>query len=206
MDNTTSPKNFVDLATAVPEVRIDARYAGDNNFVGRPIEGYDGNKLFLTREAAAALRVAQASLSEQGLTLLVLDAYRPQRAVDDFVAWAADPADEKMKADFYPTLTKQGIFDAGMLFERSSHTRGSTVDLTLVDADGAELDMGTQFDFFGPEANIHWGGVTPVQAKNRITLATLMIDAGFEPYAPEWWHFTLKEEPYPDTYFNFTEI
>ncbi|CAO4186593.1 M15 family metallopeptidase [Methylorubrum extorquens] len=194
---------FVDAARHVPGLALDMRYAGSDNFVGRPIVGYEAPRCLLTPQAARALARVQASLAPDGLGLKVFDCYRPRQAVADFAAWARDPADTRMKAAYYPRTDKADLFRLGYIAERSSHSRGSTVDLTLVrSADGAELDMGTPFDLFDPSSATDFPGVSPIQSRNRHRLRHAMIRAGFVPYAQEWWHFTLKDEPYPDTAFD----
>lgn len=194
---------FVDAAAQVPGLLVDMRYAGANNFVGRPIAGYEAPRCLLTPQAAQALGAAQAALARDGLGLKVFDCYRPVRAVADFVAWARDPADVRMKAAYYPDFAKPDLFRRGYIAGRSAHSRGSTVDLTLTRlTDGAELDMGTPFDFFGPASAPGSGAVTAAQAGNRDTLRRAMICAGFQPYAQEWWHFTLRNEPHPRTPFD----
>ncbi|WP_060772128.1 M15 family metallopeptidase [Methylobacterium sp. AMS5] len=194
---------FVDAARHVPGLALDMRYAGSDNFVGRPIAGYEAPRCLLTPQAAHALGRVQASLAPDGLGLKVFDCYRPRQAVADFAAWARDPADTRMKAAYYPQTDKADLFRLGYIAERSSHSRGSTVDLTLVrKADGAELDMGTPFDLFDPASATDFPGVSPSQSRNRNRLRDAMIRAGFTPYAQEWWHFTLKGEPYPETAFD----
>jgi D-alanyl-D-alanine dipeptidase len=194
---------FVDAARHVPGLALDMRYAGSDNFVGRPIAGYEAPRCLLTPQAAGALARVQASLVPDGLGLKVFDCYRPRQAVADFAAWARDPADTQMKAAYYPRTDKADLFRLGYIAERSSHSRGSTVDLTLVRrADGVELDMGTPFDLFDPSSATDFPGVSPIQSRNRHRLRDAMIRAGFVPYAQEWWHFTLKDEPYPDTAFD----
>lgn len=198
------PAGFVDVATVVPGLAIDMRYHGRVNFIGRPVAGYADPVCLLTAEAAAALAGVQARLRAWGLGLKVYDCYRPTRAVDDFVRWAADRDDEQTRPEYYPDIPKQELFARGYIAARSGHSRGSTVDLTLVDlASGAELDMGTGYDWFGPRA---WPGapdVSPAVRAHRLLLQGLMGEAGFEPYAQEWWHFTLAAEPFPDRYFDF---
>ena len=194
---------FVDAARHVPGLALDMRYAGSDNFVGRPIAGYEAPRCLLTPQAARALARVQASLAPDGLGLKVFDCYRPRQAVADFAAWARDPADTRMKAAYYPRTDKADLFRLGYIAERSSHSRGSTVDLTLIRLDGGtELDMGTPFDLFDPASATDFPGVSSVQAHNRHRLRDAMIRAGFAPYAQEWWHFTLKGEPYPDTAFD----
>lgn len=194
---------FVDAAGLVPGLALDLRYAGSDNFVGRPIAGYEAPRCLLTRPAARALARVQAALAREGLGLKVFDCYRPLRAVADFAAWARDAADTRMKAAYYPRVDKADLFRLGYIAERSAHSRGSTVDLTLVRlADGAELDMGTPFDLFDETSATDSPRVGPVAMRNRHRLRDAMIRAGFTPYPQEWWHFTLKREPYPDTAFD----
>ena len=198
------PAGFVRLRDAVPGIVLDVRYHGADNFVGAAVDGYEAPAAILTREAADALRRVQASLRARGFGLKVFDAYRPQSAVDHFVRWAADPADDRTRAEYYPDVPKSELFARGYIAEASGHSRGSTVDLTVVRlADGAELDMGTPFDFFGPESAVDYEGLTGRQRANRRLLADAMQAHGFEPYPAEWWHFTLADEPYPDTWFDF---
>ncbi|WP_247121172.1 M15 family metallopeptidase [Kordiimonas marina] len=193
---------FADLGASIPGLIVEARYAGRENFMGRPVAGYHANKAFLAKPAAEALQAVQAALAREGLGLKVFDAYRPQRAVDDFMAWCADAGDTVRKADYYPDVDKGQLVAKGYIAEKSGHSRGSTVDLTLV-KDGVELDMGSGFDFFGPVSHYAAEGLTDAQKANRKLLRDVMARHGFEPYAPEWWHFTLRHEPYPDTYSDF---
>lgn len=195
---------FVNIASADPTIRVEARYFSSDNFVGRRIDGYQRNAAFLSRQAAEALLRVHADLQSQGLGLKIFDAYRPQRAVDHFARWAADPDDTLMKARYYPDVPKHRLFELGYIAARSGHTRGSTVDLTVIDlASGQELDMGSAWDFFG-EISHHDSPLVSRQATaNRELLRAAMIRHGFRPYAKEWWHYTLADEPYPDTYFNF---
>lgn len=194
---------FIDAARVVPGLRLDIRYAGSDNFVGRPIAGYEAPRCLLTPEAVRALARAQAALAADGLGLKLFDCYRPVRAVADFAAWARDPADTRMKPAYYPNIDKADLFRLGYIAERSAHSRGSTVDLTLVHrADGSELGMGTPFDLFDEASATDSPRVGPAQARNRQRLRAVMIRSGFTPYPQEWWHFTLKREPYPDTAFD----
>ncbi|OQX08674.1 MAG: peptidase M15 [Desulfobulbaceae bacterium A2] len=201
------PPGFVYLDTVVADVRQDLRYATAQNFIGEPIDGYHGSRVILTREAAAAVAGVQDDLRPFGLGLKVFDGYRPQRAVDHFVRWAADLNDTRMRAEYYPDVDKKDLFKEGYIAERSSHSRGSTVDLTLValigDQAGEELDMGGSFDLFSPRSWPTSEGVSPPARAHRLLLHTLMVKHGFTPYAQEWWHFTLKAEPFADTFFNF---
>lgn len=201
------PAGFVDAAAAVPELRLELRYLGSDNFVGRPIDGYLAPRCILTRQAAEALAGVQLELKPFGLGVKVFDAYRPQRAVDHFVRWARDTADVAEKARYYPHIDKSQLFSQGYIAERSGHSRGSTLDLTLVslagpDA-GREFDMGSGFDWFGPESWPDYAGLAAQQRGNRLLLRTLMLKHGFRPYPQEWWHFTLEREPFPETYFDF---
>ncbi len=198
------PPGFVYVDQVIPTIRLEMRYAGSHNFVGRPIDGYLRPKAILTREAAAALKQVQEELKPFGLGLKIFDAYRPQRAVDDFYRWSLDVKDTKTKGEFYPHLSKEKLFADGYILKKSSHSRGSTVDLTIVSlADGRELDMGTVFDYFGKESWPDYPGGSPGQRAQRLLLRVLMQKHGFAPYFAEWWHFTLKNEPHPQTYFNF---
>lgn len=194
---------LVDAGPRVPGLILDIRYAGNDNFVGRPIAGYRAPVCWLTIQATDALARAQAMVAPFGLGLKVFDCFRPQRAVDDFVAWAEDPADTRQKAQYYPDVAKSDLFDLGYIASRSGHSRGSTIDVTLVDAaTGAELDMGSDWDLFDP---LSWptSPVPDQEARaNRALLQTTMRAAGFRPFDKEWWHFTLDGEPFPDTYFD----
>ena len=197
---------FVDLGETVPGIVIELRYASNENFVGERIDGYESIRCAITAEAAEALQRVQAELAPFGLGLKVFDAYRPQRAVDHFVRWAKNLDDTKMKPAYYPRVAKQHLFRDGYIAAKSGHSRGSTVDLTIVSLDGdeaRELDMGTPFDFFGPESHGASRAVTPQQRANRALLQSLMTKHGFRPLAEEWWHFTLVNEPFPGTYFDF---
>lgn len=199
------PEGFVYVDEVIPDVQVDLRYAGNHNFVGRPVIGYIGHRAVLTRQAAQALAGVQADLRPFGLQLKIFDAYRPQQAVDDFVLWSKDGTERSTKAEFYPHLDKAVLFPQGYIAEKSSHSRGSTVDLSIAQQQlpPAELDMGTPFDYFGPESWPDYAGASAQQRANRLLLRTLMVKHGFSPYQQEWWHFTYVNEPFPDTYFNF---
>ncbi|MBQ6257352.1 MAG: M15 family metallopeptidase [Clostridia bacterium] len=203
-DPTADPSGFVLLADYVPHIVQEIRYYSTYNFIGERIDGYEEPCALLTIEAARALKAAAAELLVQGYRLKVFDAYRPACAVRHFVLWGIEDQDVRMKAYFYPELEKQALFAEGYIASQSSHSRGSTADLTLFDMKtGKELDMGGPFDFFGERSHFDFSGLTPAQRENRALLQRLMTDRGFAPYAEEWWHFTLKNEPYPDTYFTF---
>lgn len=200
------PAGFVHLDTVVPAVVQEMRYYTDDNFTGRRVAGYHAPACILTRQAAAALQRVAAELDEFGLGLKVYDCYRPQRAVDDFVRWAGSPGEQHTKASYYPDVDKARLIPEGYIARRSGHSRGSTVDLTLVAAgpDGLQdLDMGSGWDYFGPESWPDSRAVTPVQRAHRMLLRELMMKHGFTPLQQEWWHFTLRDEPYPDRYFDF---
>ena len=195
---------FALVSDAVPDVILEIRYYSTYNFIGSRIDGYEQPVALLTKEAAQALRAVSDDLIVKGYRLKVFDAYRPQRAVDHFVRWAQEPGDIRMKPYFYPELDKQTLFPLGFIARRSGHSRGSTVDLTLFDmAAGKELDMGGPFDYFGELSHGDYRGVTEKQYQNRMLLREAMTRRGFRPLAEEWWHFTLNNEPYPDTYFTF---
>jgi len=195
--------SFINAATIVPGLIVDMRYAGAHNFVGRPIDGYDAPRCLLTASAAAALANVARDLAPRGLVLKVFDCYRPTRAVADFMRWAHDRGDIAGKAEFYPEIDKRTLFREGYISARSGHSRGSTVDLTLAEANGRELDMGTLFDFFSPRSGPAAAGTMATAKANRAMLAAAMRSQGFRPYRKEWWHFTLAREPFPGTYFNF---
>ena len=199
--------DFVDASEFVPGLVVEMRYAGEHNFVGARIDGYRRRLCLLTRPAAMALAEVQRDLAEHGMGLKVFDCYRPSRAVAHFVRWAQDLADERRKDEFYPDVDKRDLFRDGYIAARSGHSRGSTVDITLVRRDGdnpaIEVDMGTPFDLFSPRS---WPADQSVGADAqamRALLAAAMTKRGFRPYDKEWWHFTLAGEPFPDTYFDF---
>lgn len=196
--------DFVLLSEAVPDAILEIRYYSTYNFVGARIDGYEQPVALLTREAAQALREVSDELIAKGYRLKIFDAYRPQMAVDHFMRWALDPEDTAMKPYFYPELEKNVLFPQGYIAEKSGHSRGSTVDLTLFDmAAGKELDMGGTFDYFGRLSHPDYKNITPEQYSNRMILRDAMLAHGFKPLEEEWWHFTLKNEPFPDTYFTF---
>lgn len=195
---------FVSLAEAVPDVILEIRYYSTYNFIGERIDGYEHPCALLSKEAAAALRAASDDAVKRGYRLKIYDAYRPQRAVAHFMRWAKDADDTRMKFCFYPNLDKAVLFEQGYIAEKSGHSRGSTVDLTLFDMrNGKEVDMGGTFDWFGEESHPDYKGVTEKQFANRMLLRDIMTSHGFKPLDEEWWHFTLADEPYPDIYFDF---
>lgn len=196
---------FVLLTDVVPDAILEIRYYSTYNFVGDRIDGYEQPTALLTKEAAAALKNASDELKAKGYRLKIYDAYRPQKAVTHFMNWAKDVEDTRMKEYFYPELDKSVLFDQGYIDEKSGHSRGSTVDLTLFDMKtGKEVDMGGTFDYFGELSHPDYKeGITEEQYNNRMILRDAMTNNGFKPLVEEWWHFTLENEPYPDTYFQF---
>ena len=222
------PEGFVYLSDIDPTILQEVRYAGHHNFIGRPIAGYVAPVIITLDSIGVALKTIQAEIKPFNLTLKVYDAYRPQDAVDSFVKWAEDLSDQTMKAEFYPAIDKKDVFDLGYLGRRSAHTRGSAVDLTLVplpvpnqptwklgdpSVDGRlpvgkrfadnSIDMGTSFDCLDELSHPYNPTLPPEVRANRLLLSTLMTKHGFIPYSKEWWHFNIKDEPYPETYFNF---
>lgn len=198
------PKGFVYLDEVIPDIELDVRYAGDNNFLGTPVTGYNREKVILSTPAAHALLKVQQELKSLGYCLKVFDGYRPQRAVNHFISWAKVVEDTLKKQQFYPDVHKKDLFNRGYISTRSGHSRGSTVDLTIVDyKTGTEIDMGGPYDFFGELSHHTYAQISETQKKNRSLLKSLMMKHGFQPYAQEWWHYTYQPEPFPDTYFDF---
>jgi len=219
---------FVDIREIIPQIELDIRYYGSHNFLGERVDGYLAPKCILTKEAVQALLNAQRDLEPFGFTLKIYDCYRPQRAVDHFVRWAKEIKNTKTKKEFYPTVDKQNLFKDGYIDSKSSHSHGSTVDLTIVPLPVPEqeeyipgqklcecyltsekrfkdnsIDMGTGFDCFHELSHTANKKISRQQKINRLLLKTLMEKHGFKNYELEWWHYTLKNEPYPNTYFNF---
>ncbi|WP_235632268.1 M15 family metallopeptidase [Mycolicibacterium rutilum] len=224
----SAPVDFVSLGDVDPTILMEIRYATPHNFTGDPVVGYDAPMCLLTRPAADALRRAQQEFLADGYSLKVYDCYRPQRAVDEFVGWASDLADQRMKAEFYPRVDKSRLFEDGYIAEQSGHSRGSTVDLTLVELPAAatppyvpgqplvdcaapasqrfgdnSIDMGTGYDCFDTLAHTLDPRVQGEQLKNRLLLKDGLERQGLQNYELEWWHFTFKPETYPETYFDF---
>ncbi|OLT42644.1 D-alanyl-D-alanine dipeptidase [Saccharomonospora sp. CUA-673] len=223
-----APESFVALSDVDPTILHEIRYVGHHNFVGRPITGYEEPLCLLTEDAAHAVRDAQQAALSHGYTLKVYDCFRPQRSVDDFVRWAQQPGNDRMRDEFYPRIDKDRLFPEGYIAEQSGHSRGSTIDLTLVELPAQpqrpykpgeplvecyapqdqrfpdnSVDMGTGFDCFDETAATEYPGVPDEVRENRFLLRDIMADAGFGDYPVEWWHFTLEDEPYPDEYFDF---
>ena len=222
------PNGFVRIQEVIPDALLDIRYYTDHNFLGVRVDGYEGPACILTRQAAEKLANVQKDLAPFSMSIKIYDCYRPQQAVDHFVRWAKDINDTKTRKEFYPTVDKRNLFSDGYIAERSSHSRGSTVDLTIVSlpaplqpayvagqplkacylpagvrfADNS-LDMGTGFDCFDVASHPENINLSPQHRANRLLLKTLMAKYGFRNYDQEWWHFTLNNEPYPETYFNF---
>ncbi len=195
---------FVLLADYVPNIIQEIRYYSSYNFIGERIDGYEEPCALLTKEAARALKSVSSEMLVQGYRLKVFDAYRPASAVKQFVLWGLEDQDIRMKPYFYPELEKQELFAKGYIAKQSSHSRGSTIDLTLLDMQtGRELDMGSPFDLFSEASHPDFKGITDEQFENRMKLQRVMMRNGFSPIDCEWWHFTLENEPYPDTYFDF---
>ncbi len=222
-DPTLDRSGFVVITDVIPDAILEIRYYSTYNFVGARIDGYLQPVALLTKEAADSLKAVSDDVKAQGYRLKIYDAYRPQMGVNHFVRWAENIADTMMKSYFYPDLNKSVLFEQEYIYERSGHTRGSTVDLTLFDMrTEKEVDMGGTFDWFGPESHPDFCGnpetgvytgdnskspagrsITAEQFENRMILRRAMLRHGFKALDSEWWHFTLANEPYPDTYFNF---
>ena len=201
---TMDSSGFVLLGNFVPHIVQEIRYYSTYNFIGDRIDGYEEPCALLTREAARALKAVASEMIVQGYRLKIFDAYRPACAVRHFVLWGIEDQDIRMKPYFYPDLQKHELFSKGYVAKQSSHSRGSTVDLTLLDMrTGKELDMGSPFDLFSPISHPDCRDITEEQYENRMCLQRAMVRGGFIPMDCEWWHFTLKNEPYPDTYFAF---
>lgn len=198
------PPGFVYVNDIIPDLDIELRYHTSNNFVGKPINGYHSNKLILTIEATNALKQVHDALLEYNLCLKIYDGYRPQQAVNHFKRWARDLNDTINKHLFYPNIKKRYLFKDGYIASKSSHSRGSTVDVTVIDANtGEPLSMGSTYDLFGKQSWVAYDGITKQEQVNRALLQKIMKQYGFVNYPKEWWHFTLKNEPFPNSYFDF---
>ncbi len=197
------PKGFVYLKDIDDSIKTEVRYASMNNFVGKRVDGYEAKKIIITEKAAGGLKKVQANLKAEGYALKVFDAYRPKRAVNHFVRWARDRQDTRTKSKYYPDIPKSSLVGGGYISGRSRHSSGSTVDLTLVNSSGKELDMGTPFDFFGGESSHNSRIPTPEQQANRRKLKAAMERGGLFAYHKEWWHYTLRGEPFSGQYFDF---
>lgn len=198
------PKGFSFVKDIDPTIKRELRYCGHNNFLGVPVDGYEEDILITSTLTAKALKKVQDTLRKKGLSLKVFDAYRPQTAVNHFVRWAKKANDTLTKSEFYPKLKKRNLFKLGYIASKSGHSRGSSVDVTIVDIKTEkELDMGSPYDFFGIASHVSYNKLTKKQKANRKLLQKVMANNGFRPYANEWWHFTLRNEPFPNTYFDF---
>jgi D-alanyl-D-alanine dipeptidase len=198
------PNDFVYVLEEIPTIQVELRYFSDNNFVGKPVDGYQANVVILSKHATKALKNVQNELLDDGLSLKVYDAYRPQRAVNHFWRWAKNVNDTLTKQQFYPNVKKKNLFKEGYIATRSRHSSGSTLDVTLINMNTCEeLDMGTPYDFFGSESWVAYDNITEQQKANRNLLQTVMKKHGFRNYPQEWWHFTLRGEPFKNQYFDF---
>ena len=198
------PKGFVYVEKIAPSIKVELRYFGSHNFMGNPIEGYNREVAILSEQAAIALKNAQNELQQYNLSIKIYDSYRPQRAVNHFMRWAKILNDTLNKNEYYPNVKKEHLFEEGYIASKSGHSRGSTIDITLVNIEtGEALDMGSPYDFFGTESWVENKNLTTQQLANRMLLQTVMIKHGFNNYPKEWWHFTLRNEPFPNTYFDF---
>ncbi len=198
------PKGFVYLLNIDKSIQSELRYLTHNNFIGKPIDGYLKDVIITTLPTAKALHRIQNKLRPFGLSLKIFDAYRPQQAVNHFVRWVKSLKDTVMKQQYYPNVQKKNLFKLGYIASKSGHTRGSTVDVTIVDLKtGEELNMGSPYDFFGISSHPKHKKINKTQRSNRLLLRRLMLENGFRPYKNEWWHFTLNNEPFKKTYFNF---
>ncbi|MGN7763895.1 M15 family metallopeptidase [Paenibacillus sp. 22594] len=198
------PEGFVYLDEVIPAAQYEIRYFSENNFTGSRVEGYKAPLAIFSQVGAKTLKAVSDDLARKGFIIRIYDAYRPQKAVDDFVSWSKDAADIKMKQQYYPNLDKRNLFKLGFIAKKSGHTRGGTVDLTLAYAKtGVLVDMGSPYDFFGEISYYNTSLISKTQQANRKILKDAMIMHGFKPYSKEWWHFTLIKEPFPSKYFNF---
>lgn len=201
---TSLPDGFVYLDEVVPHLKWDAKYSTIDNFTGDIVDGYEVNRCIGAIETAQALKNAQKLAKSQGYELFIWDCYRPTRAVECFIRWAKMPEDGKTKAAHYPNISKSDMFKKEYVCEKSGHSRGGTVDLTLVNLEtGEQLEMGTGFDFMDETSHHGATNITADEAKNRLILKDIMEKSGFVAYPYEWWHYTLKDEPYLENYFNF---
>ncbi len=204
MDRTRDASGFVLLSDFIPDIVQEIRYFSTFNFIGEQIDGYEEPIALLTKEAARALKGVSKEMIVRGYRLKIFDAYRPARAVRHFILWGIEDEDIRMKPYFYPGIAKQDTFALGYIAKQSSHSRGSAIDLTLLDMkSGREVDMGGPFDLFSEVSHPDYRGITAEQYENRMMLQTAMVRNGFLPISCEWWHFMLKDEPFPDTYFDF---
>lgn len=199
------PKGFVYVKDHIPTIELEMRYFGTNNFVGAKVDGYEAEKCILSKAATKALGKVQEELQKNGLGIKIYDAYRPQQAVDHFRRWARNLKDTLTKQQFYPDVAKKDLFKLEYIATKSRHSSGSTVDITIIDLKtNKELDMGSSYDFFGEISWVNYKGLTKKQLENRQLLQSVMLKNGFRNYPQEWWHFTLRGEPFKNQYFNFS--
>jgi len=197
-------EHFINIEEQIPSVELEIRYFGSDNFVGARVDGYKKPIALITKEAGVALRKVQSELAKEGLGLKIFDSYRPQKGVNHFVRWAKIPSDTLTKSKYYPQTRKANVFKLGYVASRSGHSRGSTVDLTIIDLETREdIDMGSGWDFFGEISWHSYDQITEEQKANRQKLKDVMSKFGFKSYSKEWWHYTLRDEPFPKTYFDF---
>ncbi|MDF2577133.1 MAG: hypothetical protein K0S74_617 [Chlamydiales bacterium] len=224
--SSNMPKEFTYLHEIEPSILSDLRYRSSDNFTGAPIVGYESSKIIVTRATAEALKAAQAKFKADGYSLIIYDAYRPQRAVNRFMQWSKDLNNQEMKAWFYPRVDKAKVFELGYVAEKSGHSRGSTVDVSLIRLDSqlkqieprtrtlndgfqffylddGTIDMGSSFDLFDKASHYENDLINQEYKDRRTYLKNVMESCGFKNYPEEWWHFTLRDEPFPDTYFDF---
>lgn len=195
---------FINIQEKIPTIALDIRYFSSDNFMGVRVDGYEKPVALVTKQAGKALKKIQSELSKEGLGLKIFDAYRPQKGVDHFVKWAKVASDTLAKAKYYPETIKADVFDLGYIASKSGHSRGSTLDLTIIDlGTGQDMDMGSGWDFFGEISWHAYDQITAKQVANRKKLKDVMAKFGFKAYSKEWWHYTLREEPFPKTYFDF---
>ncbi|WP_430409649.1 M15 family metallopeptidase [Kordia sp.] len=198
------PKDFVYVTDEIPTIALEMRYFGTHNFVGAKVDGYEVEKCILSKAATRALKKVQDELQEKGLGIKIYDAYRPQRAVDHFRRWARNLEDTLTKHEFYPNVAKKDLFKLQYIATKSRHSSGSTVDITIIDLKTKkELDMGSSYDFFGRISWVSYQGLSQKQLKNRQLIQRVMLKNGFRNYPKEWWHFTLRGEPFRNQYFDF---
>ncbi|PIB32461.1 peptidase M15 [Gaetbulibacter sp. 5U11] len=197
-------EGFVYAQDVIDDLAVELRYCNDNNFVGEQIDGYNKEVVIMTTLAAKALKNVQDTLKKKGLGIKIYDAYRPQQAVNHFVRWAKKVNDTLKKQEYYPNVDKKNLFSQGYIASKSRHSSGSTLDLTIINLDtGLALDMGSPYDFFGPESWVSNIKLTKKQQENRQLLQDVMLSNGFRNYPKEWWHFTLRGEPFRNQYFDF---
>lgn len=198
------PEGFVYVKDVIPDLQVELKYHTSNNFVGKVVDGYESDKLILSEATAKALKLVQQELKQQDMCLLVFDGYRPQRAVNHFMRWAQDLNDTINKHQYYPDVDKEDLFKEDYIASRSGHSKGSTVDVTIINAKtNKPLDMGSDYDFFGKQSWTDYKDISEAQKANRKLLLKIMTKYGFVNFYKEWWHFTLKDEPFPNAYFDF---